>query len=293
MRIRLILTVVLSLAITPCAMGMVMDSAGNITDWGVTPFSLPNQSGTQVGTTNSWYTIENNYSPISYPGIGHVPSPGGASGEKYDLEEIHMRIHDHKFQALIVTSSPLSTQDDGSTFYLGDLMLSVNDRQFGVVTQSGNQGLGQGGVYGIRSAADTTPIQNTNGSYLTWTDKYVNDYGPDAAVTDIVGPWAVKGSIDVSQLLGTATIKTATFDYGGAENGTFLIEYTIDSSLLNLSPFDELLAKIAWGCGNDVIMVDGSAGAEVAPEPGTLVMLAAGVGFTFFSRRKSRKAASR
>jgi len=80
----------------------------------------------------------------------------------------------------------------------------------------------------------------------------------------------------------------STFDYGGAENGTFLLEYTLDRSLIGLPDPNQLTAKMAWGCGNDVIRVRGET--PTVPEPATLVLLAAGLALVRLARRRHRMA---
>ncbi|MCX5682489.1 MAG: PEP-CTERM sorting domain-containing protein [Planctomycetota bacterium] len=273
------LATVLAMAMASAACGsIILDGSGNVTNWGLTPFSLPNQTNLHQG--NTWSTIANNYAPINYPGEGRLPS----GGEAYDLEELHLRITDHQVQFLVVTSAPWVNQSWGNNFYLGDMMLSINGQKFGIVTQAANQGLTQGALYRLDNPGDTVGIQPQAGSYWNYAPTVANDYGPDATVSNIVGPWAVSGGISPSELLGLAQVSSATFNYGGAENGTFLLEYTFDTSLLGLSQPGDITAQIAWGCGNDVIHTTGGP----VPEPGTILMLAAGSVFMYVSSRRKR-----
>jgi hypothetical protein len=279
---KLILASAAILVLAAGADGMIMDSAGNVTDWGVAPFSQPSPSYTHVG--NMWSTVENNYSPISYPGIGHQPSPGGSSGEAYDLEELHVRIVDSKVQMLLVTSTGLSVPWGSGTIYLGDLMLTVNGQQYGVVTQSATQGLAAGSIYRLTGAGDVAGIQAISGSYAGNTTPMHNDYGPDATVRDIIGGWTVNGSIDPAQFIGSAALASATFGYGGAEGGTFLMEYSIDAGLLGLMEPGVLDAQVSWGCGNDVIRTH--AENIGVPEPGTVALLLGGAAMTYLTRKR-------
>jgi len=82
MRIVLyVLAAALAALLPATALGMIIDSAGNITDWGLRPFSEPNQQDRHQG--NLWSTIENNYSPISYPwGSGTSPAPAWGAAAK-------------------------------------------------------------------------------------------------------------------------------------------------------------------------------------------------------------------
>ncbi|MCX5682488.1 MAG: PEP-CTERM sorting domain-containing protein, partial [Planctomycetota bacterium] len=115
--------------------------------------------------------------------------------------------------------------------------------------------------------------------------------GPNATVSNIIGPWAISGGISPSEQLGLAQISSATFNYGGSENGTYLLEYTFDTSLLGLTQPGNITAQVAWGCGNDVIRTTTSGGTvHAVPEPGTLLMLAAGSAYVYVtSRRKQRR----
>jgi len=282
-----ILAAILTAAMASAAYGdIILDGSGNVVNWGLKPFTLPNQSNLQQG--NMYSTIQNGYSPISYQSIGHQPSPGlNAGGEVYDLEELHLRVVDQQVQMLLVTSTPWVTQSWGNNIYLGDMMLSIDGQRFGIVTQSANQGLAQGALYRLANPGDTVGIQQQAGSYWDVTTLMANDYGPNATVSQIVGPWAVSKNISPSQLLGTAQISSATFNYGGPENGTFLVEYTFDGSLLGLGDGGTVTAQTAWGCGNDVIRT--SAPVTAVPEPGTIFLLAAGSMFTYVSSRRQRR----
>lgn len=264
------------------ALGMVMDTVGNVTDWGVTPFSRTNRTDA-VTAPGTWSTIQNDYAPLNYPGLGYVPSPGGTTGEKFDLEEMHVNIADNFVRVLLVTSSAWGGTTSNGTWRLGDLFFTVDGQRYGVVTQTANEGLTQGAVYRIDGSAHVAALQSGSASYLGNTTLVANDYGPDATVASVTGPWAVISGT----LLGQATISTATFNYGGAEDGTFLMEYLVPKDLLNLDVESTLTTKIAYGCGNDVIRVNNPITA--VPEPGTLVLLAGGALMTYFASRKRDK----
>ena len=288
MRSKWLLAALLTAVLTPSAWGMLMDSSGQVIDWGITPFSQAN--GSNIHSGNLWSTIQNDYAPIAYPGIGRQPSPGNNSGgEKYDLEELHVRVQDHVLQLLLVTSTAWNAPVSGSTIYLGDMFLTIDGQKFGVVTQTGSQGLAQGAVYRLDSAGDALGIQHVSASYYNSTTLVDNDYGPKATVAQIVGDWAVNGAIDPAQLLGVATVQSATFNYGGREDGTFLLEYTLDTNLLGLQEPGDLTAQVTWGCGNDVIR---TAGAPVppVPEPATLLLMAGGGTFVYLTSKRQRPA---
>jgi len=280
-------TATLAVAVVAClslavpALGMIIDGSGKITDWGVTPFTLPNQANQYQNGLS--FTISNNYSPISYPGIGHQPSPGLASGgEACDLEEMYLRFSNNQHQIQTVASSA-GVPAYGNTFYLGDVFVTIGGQQFGIVTQAANQGLDAGSVYRISGAGDVVTLQAATGSYYGSTALVANDYGPPATIPSIAGPWAVKKTINSSLLLGSATVNSTTFNYGGAENGTFLFEYLVDLNTLGLAggPQGAVEAHQTTGCGNDVIQV---------PEPATLGILATGTVFCFLAARRKKAA---
>lgn len=237
------------LGLSAPAHALIVGANGAITDWGLTPFSLANQSNTLSG--GIYRTISNNYSPIDYPsGIHHSPS----GGEAYDLEEMHARVQGNSLQVLIVASSGYVA---GGSYKRGDLMLNFNGQQYGIVTQSANQGLIAGSIYELNSASDWLALDSISGSYLGVNTLVANDYGPSATVRDIAGGWAVKGDINVNQKLASAaTIATAVHNYGGAENSTHLFEYNIDLSGLMAGDILYSLSQ-TWGCGNDVIKLNG------------------------------------
>jgi len=281
---KLVIAVVVHLLLASAAFGGLVDGLGNVPDWGITPFSQPNQSDTFDGAL--WLTIENDYSPINYPsGVGHQASPGGSTGEMFDLEEMYVRVTQTQTQVLVITSSGLSTEAAGNTWYLGDLMIQAGSERFGIVTQSATQGLTAGAIYHINGDADLEGLQDHPSSYRGSTVVVENDYGPDATIPQIAAPWAVSGSIDAGQLIGAATIDTDSFDYGGKEDGTFLIQYAFDTGVLGLDEPTELTTKITWGCGNDVIRVKG-VNSPYIPEPATFGMLLVGAFLTYVARRR-------
>ena len=278
---RLVVAIVACLSLAAPALGMIIDGSGKVTDWGVTPFTLPNQANQfQNGLS---FTISNNYSPIAYPGIGHQPSPGLArGGEACDLEEMYLRFRNNQLQILTVASST-GVPAYGNTFYLGDMFVTIGGQQFGIVTQAANQGLAAGSVYRISGAGDVVTLQAATGSYYGSTALVQNDYGPPATIPSFAGPWAVKKTINSSLFLGSAAVNSTTFNYGGAENGTFLFEYLVDLNTLGLAggPWGAISAHQTTGCGNDVIQV---------PEPATLGILTTGTVLCFLTARRKKAA---
>jgi hypothetical protein len=274
-------TMVLTLAAGKSAMALTVNGSGTIQDgWNVTPFSTnaaPAQANLAGGVT-AYY--QNNWSPINYPGIGHVPSPGGSTGEKFDLEEMYIRKAGTVVQMLLVASSGYTATSGGTTYDLGDVLLDFNhDGTYdaGVVSQHGNAGLTAGGLY---TSITTAGLQNLPGSY----------YGTSTATA--IGPWAVKtGTLD-----GTIANDQTTFNYGGSEGNTYLTVFSFDLAKVPGTAPTSFDFHLDWGCGNDVI--DGTytipsnptGPAPGVPEPMTMGLSGLGLGALVLTglRRRGR-----
>lgn len=263
----------------------LVDVNGTVSGWGITPFSQTN--GQYADSLHRTYsTISNNYSPINYPSVGHLPSPGGSTGELFDLEEMHLRITDAgQLQVLVVTSSPMVAQASG-TWYLGDLMLNVNGVKYVVVTQdvsSGGaaRGYTAGDVIAAGSASNLLKLQSDSHSYLGNNTLVANDYGPNAKVEDVAGPWQVVTGLTP---IASGAIETDTHSYTD-EAGTYLIQYTVNLSDLTSATDLSINAHIVWGCGNDVIEVE-AANVSNVPEPATMALLSIGGLMCLYRRRK-------
>jgi len=279
----LVLTALALVLTAGAAIANLVDDTGQLVGWGVTPFTLPNQSDTFDGS--QWLTIQNDYAPINYPsGVGYQPSPGGSAGEAFDLEEMYVRVGADRFSVLVVTSTAPTAEVSGMTVYLGDLILSAGGNRYGIVTTAGAQGLTPGSIYRLDGAGDVVPLQPGSRSYANNTSLRANAYGPPATIADIAGPWAVSGHIDPDQQVGLADIQTDTFGYGGAEDGTHLVQYQFDPAALGIPLPDTWSTQITWGCGNDVIRVQDDI--PYVPEPATVALLAMGVGLTYLAKRR-------
>jgi hypothetical protein len=257
------------------ASALTLNGVGEVTDWGLTPFTNTAPAGVTA-------TYGNNYSPINYPnGIGHQPSPGGTTGEKFDLEGLYARRDGNQVQVLLVSSSLFQATANGYTFNLGDLMIDVgNDGSFdlGVVTQTSNanNGLVAGGLYDITT---TRGLQEKPGSY------YQN-----SSVVNQIGAWAVQSGT----LLGQHDILTQSFSYLGEAN-TWLYEFAFD--LTDDLLYEDLRMQFAWGCGNDVIslVLEGLDIPTItvfelppAPEPASALLGAMGLGGLLLASRRRR-----
>ncbi|MFA7237457.1 MAG: PEP-CTERM sorting domain-containing protein [Phycisphaeraceae bacterium] len=263
----------------------LVDVNGTVTDWGITPFSQTN--GQYADSPHQTYsTISNNYSPINYPNVGHLPSPGGSTGELFDLEEMHLRVTAaRQLQVLVVTSSPMVAQASG-TWYLGDLMLNVNGVRYVVVTQdtsSGGaaRGYTAGDVIAAGDASNLLQLQSDDHSYLGNNTLAANDYGPDAKVEDVAGPWQAAAGLTP---IASGVIETDTHSYAN-EADTYLIQYTVNLSDLTNATELGINAHLAWGCGNDVIEVE-AANVSNVPEPATMALMSIGGLMCLYPRRK-------
>lgn len=291
---NLMIAIVMSLMISSLASAAItLDGSGHVTNWSVTPFALMNQAN--AATAGGFYTISNDYAPVNYPhGIGHQPSPGGSIGELFDLEEMHLRRDGNLLQVLVVasgadnTSATVNTYSQ-NTYYLGDLFVTINGVEYGIITTAGAQGLTVGDIYRIDDrATDTLKLQNVGGSYLGVNTLVTSDQGPGTqAVRDWAAPWAVDNDIDMMQLVGAAALDTASFNYAG-ESGTALIEYTINlASLIGQASLLNVSVHQAWGCGNDIIEVAGSFPPNITtiPTPATAHMGLAGLVLAALAQR--------
>lgn len=225
------------LGVSSQASGISFDANGKIVGWNITPFAQANGNTSANGITS---VRQNNYSPLNYPhGIGHQPSPGGTTGEKFDLEEMHIRQNGTQVQVLLIASSLYQASGSGSTLNLGDLLIDLDDDHqydLGVVTQSGNAGLNAGQLYEITS---TRGLQNLSGSY----------HGTN--IETQIGAWAIDAGVGRDLY----AIETASFNFGGSEGVTYAYQYTFDLAFMNSLP-DQFAFQIAWGCGNDVLGAD-------------------------------------
>jgi len=224
----------LSMGVASSAFALGFEPDGTVTGWGVKPFTVAGP-GTATHPNGVQSVYQNDYSPINYPGgVGHRPSPAGTTGEKFDLEEMHVRQTGSIVEMLLVRSSPFQASAS-STFTLGDMLLDTNgDDLFdhGIVSTNAAAGLNAGGLYSITS---TERLQNLSGSYR------------GHSLESTIGPWAI-GS---GTLLGETALDTGSYTYAG-EGLTWLTVYTFDLTWLGALP-TTIDYHLVWGCGNDVI----------------------------------------
>ncbi len=224
------LAAALGLGLAAPAMALSVDAAGQVTDWGnLTPFSQAN--GTSIAGGISSFR-GNNVSAVTYPGIGAIPSPGGTTGEKFDLEEVHIRNVGDTVQILLVSSSLF--ERDG--YFMGDFLLDTDGDtlwDMGLVTRN-HDGVNAGQLY---DGITTSGLQVKSGSYYNYPS-VVSQIGNGGAAF-------VTSGLAIG---GTSPIVVDTHDYAG-ESGTKFAEFTFTVP----SDLDGFNFQLAWGCGNDVI----------------------------------------
>ncbi|MBI1369791.1 MAG: hypothetical protein GC162_14190 [Planctomycetes bacterium] len=292
------LTALVVMGLSTFANAALTVTSGVVDQWGLTPFTQANQVNTS--TLNGFFTIQNDYSPVNYPnGVGHVPSPGGSVGELFDLEQLHVRQNSGKLEILVVagggSDGALTNTYSGHTYNLGDMFITLNGVEYGIVTQSLNAGLTAGSIYQITNeGTQTLALQNVSGSYLNHSTQVTSDFGPGTnTVQGWVAPWAVKGNIASNLKLGSsALIETAMANYGGKEDGTVFIQYTIDlASILGQVDLTSASAHIVWGCGNDIIETAGEFAPQTHVVPTPAALPAGLMGLAALILRRNRKAA--
>ena len=218
-------------------------SAGNHAGW--TPASAPYPT---------YWIEQNNYAPVSYPyGIGNVPSPGGASGEKVDLEALYWRLNGDlaqpSLQVLLATSV-----DDHAYFRswqrhyrLGDLFLDMDGDgvyDFVSVTTDWDGGgiqpwraydpatgtyrsldhdAAPGSLYQISHPAEAVVTPDSQVATIIGPGGGYGDY-PD--IESVVRPWVVdQDPGKVGAAIGLAGLAKQSYSYGPSWGGGYYGDY--------------------------------------------------------------------
>jgi len=216
----------------------------------------------------------NNWSPIDYPGVGHLPSPGGAEGENFDLEgAFFAQDEDYLYFGLTNSFGVMAYSTGWDHYYpLGDLFFGFNgnytdyainfDADRGYLSEVTSYDLipEMQGSYG-------SPIREMVDAYRVNTGKALgSDF--EMAVTRHEGIEAnpLNPSVNTDAWLLEVKIAKSMFDF--------------DFATLEMVGMHQTVA-----CGNDLIHEDFG----IIPEPGTLVLLGLGLIGVGSVRRLRRK----
>jgi len=224
----------------------------------------------------SVFDENNNTSPINYPGIGYLPSPGhyGETGEGFDDEGLFAAYRDNKLYGALTNSYGKEAYSSSWNVKVptGDLFFGFNGAydQFALDLETG-------GLYKVNewmgildidaSYYNNLTIRNAVGAYRMTRGDYLG------TLTDF----------KMSYLPGheTSPLSPSTL------SDTYVYEWCIDMSLLAphmAAPMASATFHHTLACGNDLIE------REVAiPEPATLILLGTGVlGLGIVRRRMKR-----
>lgn len=269
---KYLISALVVLAALSSAHALTVGAGGQVTNWGITPFSNWGPPANVISNGGQ----DNNWSPINYPsGVGHQPSPGGATGELFDLEALYARQNGDNFEALLITSMPLYTtlSAGGYHYRLGDLFIDMdNDDTYDMVliTQDTN---GQGFVGGeLRKVSEVYGIIGHDSGYGGYPD-----------IAEQANPFSLKSG----SLLATGTLSSAFYNYSNGTEPTWIYEWSVPFGDLSLTQGETLKLHMTVECGNDLIEVSGTPlGQPNVPEPMTLVL--AGSALAALARRARR-----
>lgn len=239
---------------------------------------------------NNYFDEHNNTADIPAPGYPGQPNPfqpnpgtAGLGGERFDIEGLNFAIDGSKMYVSLTSSFGYGAYSSvwNVTYGAGDLFFGFDgsDRQYALRAQSQ---AGDGGLYRVQSYLD---IPNVPGGF-----------GNHAAIRNAVGPWRVSQGenlgLDLFEATFTENLEPNPLipaNPSQTNGNTWVFEWCVDLSLFgpdfNIFDYSAINFTNTLGCGNDVLKETHAL--TVIPEPGTMILLGAGLlGSGIFLRRR-------
>lgn len=228
-------------------------------------FAFPGYQTYNFGDASTIFDHNNNWSPIDYPYVGNLPSPGfyNPGGEHYDLEGLNVAVDDNFIHLSLTNSFGFQTADG---FRLGDLFIGVDggDKyQYAMDLQAGGS---NGGIWEVNDSWND--IQDISNSYYNYP-----------AIRSAVGAHEIDFRSGKASFLGNASSvwSSGNWELTPLNPGvytTYVWEMTIDKSLINGGNFSSLAFHVNIGCGNDLMEENYT---SAVPEPATLLLFGVGL----------------
>jgi hypothetical protein len=313
--VTLLLAGALGLSALGARAGELIDANGNIDGWG-RPFGteLGNwTNGTSVGSDGSGalemyvsdtmvYTEANDTAPIDYgKGTPYQPAPGGRPGELFDMEFLGWQLTANNQIKVLAITSVDPTQGaalGGHIQHLGDVFIDMNGdgtNEFALTAgqwdTTNPDHLTGGDGYSHQFDSGLYAVQ----SYHGITDDEHGAVG-GSEIAMLADPFALADGTALAVDGQGLTFRMGSYDYGWPafeggtlrENGTWVLEWTFDVSLLG-EMIDNMILRQTVECGNDFIYTS-PLHQPAVPEPATVAMIGLGLVSIGMMQRRRRVA---